>query len=94
MQLSADAIWLATATVDMRTGLDGLSLHLQQALGRSHCDGNVAAASRPVHFAVRTDSRKSHPHIPLVTERQYLYWNSHYCKYAYFHVYSINPQPK
>jgi transposase len=34
MQLSADAIWLATAAGDMRTGIDGLSLHLQQALGR------------------------------------------------------------
>ena len=29
MQLSADAIWLATAAVDMRTGIDGLSLHVQ-----------------------------------------------------------------
>jgi hypothetical protein len=29
MQLSADAIWLATAAVDMRTGIDGLSLHVK-----------------------------------------------------------------
>lgn len=28
MQLSADAIWLATAAVDMRTGIDGLLLHV------------------------------------------------------------------
>ena len=41
MELSADAIWLATAAVDMRTGVDGLSLHVQQALGRAPCDGTV-----------------------------------------------------
>ena len=41
MQLSADAIWLATAAVDMRTGIDGLSLHVQQALGRAPCDGTA-----------------------------------------------------
>lgn len=41
MKLSADAIWLATAAVDMRTGIDGLSLHVQQALGRPPCDGTA-----------------------------------------------------
>lgn len=41
MELSADAIWLATAVVDMRTGIDGLSLHVQQALGRPPCDGTA-----------------------------------------------------
>ena len=41
MELSADAIWLATAAVDMRTGIDGLSLHVQQALGRAPCDGTA-----------------------------------------------------
>ena len=41
MELSADAIWLATAAVDMRTGIDGLSLHVQQALGRPPCDGTA-----------------------------------------------------
>lgn len=41
MGLSADAIWLATAAVDMRTGIDGLSLHRQQALGRPPCDGTA-----------------------------------------------------
>jgi transposase len=41
MQLSAGAIWLATAAVDMRTGIDGLSLHVQQALGRPPCDGTA-----------------------------------------------------
>jgi transposase len=28
MQIAADAIWLATAAVDMRTGIDGMSLHV------------------------------------------------------------------
>jgi transposase len=32
MKLSADATWPAMAAVDMRTGIDGLSLHVQQAL--------------------------------------------------------------
>jgi hypothetical protein len=41
MQLSADAIWLATAAVDVRTGIDGLSLHVQQALGRPPCYGTA-----------------------------------------------------
>ena len=41
MKLSADAIWLATAAVDMRTGIDGLSLHVQQVLGRPPCDGTA-----------------------------------------------------
>lgn len=41
MELRADAIWLATAPVDMRTGTDGLSLRVQQALGKPPCDGTV-----------------------------------------------------
>jgi len=41
MQLSADAIWLVTAAVDMRTGVDGLSLHVQPALGRPPCDATA-----------------------------------------------------
>ena len=43
MELSTEAIWLATAAVDMRTGIDGLSLHVQQALGRAPCDGTAYA---------------------------------------------------
>ncbi len=42
MELRADAIWLTTAPVDMRTGTDGLSLHVQQALGKPPCDGGTA----------------------------------------------------
>lgn len=41
MRLSADAIWLATGAMDMRAGIDKLSLHVQQALGRPPCNGTV-----------------------------------------------------
>ena len=33
MKLSVYAMWLETAARDMRTGIDGLSLHVQQAPG-------------------------------------------------------------
>lgn len=41
MEVSAESIWLATEAVDMRTGIDGLSLYVQQALGRPPCDGTA-----------------------------------------------------
>lgn len=41
MKLQAESIWLATQPVDMRIGIDGLSLVVQQALGRAPCDGTV-----------------------------------------------------
>jgi transposase len=41
MELRPDAIWLATAPVDTRTGIDGLSLHVQQALGKRPSDGTA-----------------------------------------------------
>ena len=31
MQLQADSVWLATQPVDIRAGIDRLSLHVQQA---------------------------------------------------------------
>lgn len=34
-------IWLAVKPVDMRIGMDGLSLRVQQALGKSPCDGSA-----------------------------------------------------
>lgn len=34
-------IWLVVEPVDMRLGIDGLSLRIQQALGRSPCDGSA-----------------------------------------------------
>lgn len=41
MEVAAESIWLATAAVDMRTGIDRLPLHAQQALGRPPCDGTA-----------------------------------------------------
>ena len=39
--ISPEQIWLAVEPVDMRLGIDGLSLRIQQALGRSPCDGTA-----------------------------------------------------
>jgi transposase len=39
----ADQIWLAVEPVDMRLGIDGLSLRVQQALGKAPCDGSAYA---------------------------------------------------
>jgi transposase len=36
-------VWLAVEAVDMRLGIDGLSLRIQQALGKSPCDGSAYA---------------------------------------------------
>lgn len=41
MQICAEAVWLCTAPMDMRAGIDKLSLHVQQALGRAPCDGTA-----------------------------------------------------
>jgi transposase len=41
VKLLPESVWLALDPVDMRTGIDGLSLHVQQALGRSPCDGTA-----------------------------------------------------
>lgn len=41
MQLRVEALWLCTAPMDMRAGVDKLSLHVQQALGRAPCDGTA-----------------------------------------------------
>lgn len=38
-----EQVWLAVEPVDMRMGIDGLSLQIQQALGRSPCDGTAYA---------------------------------------------------
>jgi transposase len=38
-------VWLAIEPVDMRLGIDGLSLRVQQALGRAPCDGSAIAFS-------------------------------------------------
>lgn len=36
-----EAIWLAVAPVDMRRGIDGLSMLVQQALGHAPCSGSA-----------------------------------------------------
>ena len=36
-------VWCAVGAVDMRMGMDGLSLQVQQALGKSPCDGSAYA---------------------------------------------------
>ena len=38
-----EQVWLAVEPVDMRMGIDGLSLKVQQALGRAPCDGTAYA---------------------------------------------------
>lgn len=38
-------VWIAIEPVDMRLGIDGLSLRVQQALGRAPCDGSAYAFS-------------------------------------------------
>ena len=41
--LTSARVWLVVEPVDMRLGIDGLSAHIQQALGRPACDGTVYA---------------------------------------------------
>ena len=38
-------VWLALEPVDMRLGIDGLSLRVQQTLGKAPCDGSAYAFS-------------------------------------------------
>lgn len=39
--LTLSQVWLVLEPVDMRLGINGLSLRIQQALGRSPCDGST-----------------------------------------------------
>ncbi len=41
--IRAESVWLAVEAVDMRQGIDGLSLRIQQALGHTPCDGSLYA---------------------------------------------------
>jgi transposase len=41
--IRAEHVWLVVEPMDMRQGIDGLSLKVQQALGRSPCDGSAYA---------------------------------------------------
>ncbi|MFM8442677.1 MAG: IS66 family insertion sequence element accessory protein TnpB [Methylococcus sp.] len=36
-----DALWLVVEPVDIRRGVEGLSLHVQQTLGADPCDGSA-----------------------------------------------------
>ena len=36
-------VWIGVEPIDMRAGIDGLSLRIQEALGRSPCDGSAYA---------------------------------------------------
>lgn len=41
--IRSEQVWLAVEPVDTRMGIDSLSLKIQQALGRSPCDGTAYA---------------------------------------------------
>lgn len=41
--IAPEQVFLVVAPVDMRRGIDGLSLKIQEALGRSPCDGTAYA---------------------------------------------------
>jgi transposase len=43
MTLQPQQVWLAIQPVDMRLGIDGLSLLVQEALGKAPCDGSAYA---------------------------------------------------
>jgi transposase len=43
MMLQPEQVWLAIEPVDMRLGVDGLSLLVQEALGKAPCDGSAYA---------------------------------------------------
>ena len=43
MTLHPHQVWLAVEPVDMRLGIDGLSLLVQEALGKAPCNGNAYA---------------------------------------------------
>jgi transposase len=38
-----DRVWIVVEPIDMRAGIDNLSQHIQNALGRSPCDGTAYA---------------------------------------------------
>ena len=43
MMQQPEQVWLAIEPVDMRLGIDGLSLLVQEALGKAPCDGSAYA---------------------------------------------------
>jgi transposase len=43
MNLTPHQVWLAIEPVDMRLGIEGLSLRVQESLGKPPCDGSAYA---------------------------------------------------
>lgn len=43
MMPAVQEVWIAVQPIDMRAGIDGLTLRVQEALGRSPCDGSAYA---------------------------------------------------
>ncbi len=43
MMPAPSQVWLVVEAVDIRAGIDGLSLRIQNTLGRSPCDGTAYA---------------------------------------------------
>ncbi len=43
MMPTPSQVWLVVEPIDMRAGIDGLSQRIQNALGRSPCDGSAYA---------------------------------------------------
>jgi transposase len=43
MTFTPQQVWLAIEPVDMRLGIEGLSLRVQESLGRAPCDGSAYA---------------------------------------------------
>ena len=41
--INPSEVWVVVEPIDMRSGIDGLSLRIQNALGRSPCDGSAYA---------------------------------------------------
>ena len=46
-------IWLAIEPVDMRLGMEGLSLRVQQALGKAPCDGSAYVFCNKRHNRIK-----------------------------------------
>ena len=45
--LTPQEVYLAVEPVDIRQGIDGLSLRVQEALGKAPCDGSAYAFRNP-----------------------------------------------
>ncbi len=43
MMPSENQVWLVVEPIEMRAGIDGLSQHIQNTLGRSPCDSSAYA---------------------------------------------------